>query len=258
MLIRKWITHWLSLYIFRKGAWTIDESTKSQNFGLIIDCLKTSVNEDYIDKNMVNNIQNGIYRVQWAKWLTISFLVILVVVETFQIFVKSFKSRIWSFFSFQNIVEITIMIATAVFLWIAPTNIVYAGHIGGWALFLGWMNFTAYLCQISSAGKAIYSSIYVTKKIIAIMFLFFPSLLGFTCAFHFFLHGNPQFHEFKAAFLKVMLMMLGEYDYEDNFAFTVVHDFGGRNWSLHVSIQCMHEILKWTSIGLYFSCSLFY
>ena len=211
--------------------------TKSQNFGLIIDCLKTSVNEDYIDKNMVNNIQNGIYRVQWARWLTIFFLVILVVIETFQIFAKSFKNRIWSYFSFQNIVEIGIMIATVVFLWIAPSNIVYAGHIGGWALFLGWMNFTAYLCQISSAGKAIYSSIYVTKKIIKTLVVFVPSLAGFTCAFHFFLHGNQQFHEFRAAFLKVLIMMLGEYDYEDNFAWTVVYGFGGRNYSLHVSIQ---------------------
>ena len=185
---------------------------------------------------MGKRIQNGIYRVQWARWLTIFFLVILVVIETFQIFAKSFKNRIWSYFSFQNIVEIGIMIATAVFLWIEPTNIVYAGHIGGWTLFLGWMNFTAYLCQIySSVGKAIYSSIYVTKKIVFVLMVFVPSLLGFTCAFHFFLHGNPQFQESKAAFLKVWIMMLGEYDYEDNFGWSAVHDFGGRNGSLHVS-----------------------
>ena len=193
---------------------------------------------------MVNDIQQGIYKLGWAKWFTSFTLVILVVIEIMQIFAKSFKNRICSYLSLQNFVEICIMITTGIFLCVAPTNAEWAGHIGGWSLFFGWMNFTAYLCQISSVGKAIYSSIYVTKKIMFVLVVFLPSLIGFTCAFHFFLHGNPQFHEFKAAFLKVMLMMLGEYDYEDNFAFTVVHDFGGRNWSLHVSIQCMHEILK--------------
>ena len=205
---------------------------------------------------MVKNIQQGIYKLEWARWLTIFSLVILLVIETMQIFAKSFKNRICSYLSLQNIVEIGIMITTVIFLWVAPTDIEWAGHIGGWTLFFGWMNFTAYLCQISSVGKAIYSSIYVTKKIIIIMILFFPSLVGFTCAFHFFLHGNPQFHEFKAAFLKVLIMMLGEYDYEDNFAWTVVHDFGGRNYSLHVSIQCMIHFAINFNIFIFISVAL--
>ena len=177
-------------------------------------------------------------------------------IEVIQILAKSFKKRLWSYFSFQNIVEICIMITTVVFLWIAPTDIEWAGHIGGWTLFFGWMNFTAYLCQISSVGKAIYSSIYVTKKIIKTLVVFVPSLIGFTCAFHFFLHGNQQFHEFRAAFLKVLIMMLGEYDYEDNFAWTVVYGFGGRNYSLHVSIQW--HILQWISLIFHFSSFLSY
>ena len=203
---------------------------------MIVECLKTSENACK-DEDMVKDIQNGIYKLEWARWLTIFTLIILMGIEVIQILAKSFKKRLWSYFSFQNIVEICIMITTVVFLWIAPTDIEWAGHIGGWTLFFGWMNFTAYLCQISSVGKAIYSSIYVTKKIIKTLVVFVPSLIGFTCAFHFFLHGNQQFHEFRAAFLKVLIMMLGEYDYEDNFAWTVVYGFGGRNYSLHVSIQ---------------------
>ena len=59
--------------------------------------------------------------------------------------------------------------------------------------------------------------------------IFIPSLVGFTAAFHFFLHGNEHFHDFLRSFLKVIVMMLGELDFADHFLYSEVNGLGGRN-----------------------------
>ena len=131
-------------------------------------------------------------------------------------------------------VEWVIMILTMAFLYYAPRNMEAAGHVGGWALFLAWMDFTAYLSQMSTFGRTIYSSIYVSKKVFKSLLIFFPSMIAFTTAFHFFLHGNDQFHSFGDSFLKTIITMIGEYDYEDNFSFDATHQVGGRKFSIQV------------------------
>ena len=135
-------------------------------------------------------------------------------------------------------IELLIMFMTVAFLHYAPLDIEKAGHIGGWALFLAWMDFTAYLSQMSTFGRTIYSSIYVSKKVFKSLLIFLPSLIGFTSAFHFFLHGNDQFQSFFDSFLKVVIMMIGEYEFEGNFSFDETRKVGGRN----VSIQFMFVI----------------
>ena len=163
------------------------------------------------------------------------FLIGLLVIELCQICAKIFKERFRSYVTLQNIVEILLIIATFIFLSYAENDIEFGGHLGGWILFGSWINFTTYLCQISTFGRAIYSSLYVTKKIANSLIIFIPSLVGFTAGFHFFVHGNDNFRDFTRAYLKVLVMMLGEYDYEDNFSYTKGLETGGRNFSLQVN-----------------------
>ena len=155
-------------------------------------------------------------------------------IEFAQMGAKKLKGRFRSYFTIQNMTEVLIMMSTVAFLHFAPNDIERGGHIGGWLLFFAWINFTTYLCQVSSFGRAIYSSLYVTKKIGSSLVIFIPSLVGFTAGFHLFLNGNDNFHDFFRAYLKVLVMMLGEYDYEDNFSYSMGLEVGGRNFSLQV------------------------
>ena len=173
-----------------------------------------------------------------ARYSTMVSLAIMVMIEVSQWVVKAMNNRLRSYFCLQNMIELLIMFMTVAFLHYAPLDIEKAGHIGGWALFLAWMDFTAYLSQMSTFGRTIYSSIYVSKKVFKSLLIFLPSLIGFTSAFHFFLHGNDQFQSFFDSFLKVVIMMIGEYEFEGNFSFNETRKVGGRN----VSIQFMFVI----------------
>ena len=225
----------MDVSIFRKRSWKVRDEHESDQFNTIVECLESVKAEAKgITQDLIDEIDEGLNKLHWARAMAMFSLVILLLIEAFQFTCKLFKKRIRTYFGLQNIMEILIMVASLAFLCLAPTSIEWAGHLGGWILFFGWMNFTAYLCQISSAGRNLYSSIYVSKKILKTFLLFVPSLIGFTCAFHFFLNGNLQFQTFRNAFLKTLIMMLGEYDYEDNFSLNSVDDFGGRNYSLQV------------------------
>ena len=173
-----------------------------------------------------------------ARYSTMVSLAIMVMIEVSQWVVKAMNNRLRSYFCLQNMIELLIMCMTVACSHYAPLDIDKAGHIGGWALFLAWMDFTAYLSQMSTFGRTIYSSIYVSKKVFKSLLIFLPSLIGFTSAFHFFLHGNDQFQSFFDSFLKVVIMMIGEYEFEGNFSFDETRKVGGRN----VSIQFMFVI----------------
>ena len=169
-----------------------------------------------------------------ARYSTMVSLAFIVLIEVVQLVAKAMKKRLRSYVGLQNMTEILIMFMTVAFLHYAPQDIEMAGHIGGWALFLAWMDFTAYLAQMSTFGRTIYSSIYVSKKVCKSLLIFLPSLIGFTTAFHLFLHGNDQFQSFFDSFLKVVIMMIGEYEFEDNFSFDETRKAGGRSFSIQL------------------------
>ena len=232
------------LRICRKKSWRSGKEHKEGISGLyddpdslekIIECYSKALKNETFDNKMTSNIRINIDRLKQTKAAIIGTLIILALIEIAQCLGKRYKKRFWkSYISFQNFVEVSVILGTIFFLWKSPSDIESAGHIGGWTIFFAWMNFTAYLCQISRFGRAIYSSLHVTKKIMKALIIFIPSLVGFTAAFHMFLHGNEHFHDFLRSFLKVIVMMLGEYEFEDNFTYTKVQDFGGRGISLQL------------------------
>ena len=230
----------------RKKSWrTSDQSNEfsgisgasddPDNFTTIIECFNRAVTNwtrDGKNTELVTNISTKLRRLDQTEYAIIGMLAILIAIEISQFAAKKLQHRTRSYFSFQNILEILIIIGTICYLQVAPKDIELGGHIGGWTVFFAWMNFTAYLCQVLRFGRAIYSSIHVTKKILKALFAFIPSLVGFASAFHFFLHGNDQFHDFSRSILKVVVMMLGEYDFEGNFTYTDSQNFGGRGFSV--------------------------
>ena len=199
------------------------------SFEAITDCLEKSNH-----LHAYKNIRYGLQMLDIARYSTMVSLAFIFLIEVAQLVAKVMKNRLRSYLSLQNTIELLILFMTAAFLHYAPQDIEKAGHIGGWALFLAWMDFTAYLSQMSTFGRTIYSSIYVSKKVCKSLLIFLPSLIGFTTAFHLFLHGNDQFQSFFDSFLKVVIMMIGEYEFEDNFSFDETRNKGGRNGSIQV------------------------
>ena len=191
------------------------------NFTTILDCLK--------DEDGINQ-----YYASW--YLTVTVVVLFGILELQQLIKKSYKEgNPWSYCSFQNITECVLLIATTLFLLYSPTHVELAGHLSGWILFLGWSNFTFYIGKLSRLGRIFFNSLLLAKETLKTMLIFLPSLFGFTCAFHIFLHGNAQFYDLPRSITKVFIMFTGEYEFESNFNYDVVKTIGGRNISLQVN-----------------------
>ena len=134
---------------------------------------------------------------------------------------------------------------TVAFLILAPNNTELAGHFLGWTLFFGYMDITLLWAYNRWFGKYIYMTFHVIKAMLKSLIVYSPCFLAFAFAFHCFLFGadNRIFHTSRSSLLKVMVMTLGEFDFDENFLPDVVKEAGGRNWSTQVKYYLF--ILLW-------------
>ena len=58
--------------------------------------------------------------------------------------------------------------------------------------------------------------------------------MAFASAFHCFLYGDPVFESWVSSALKVLTMVIGEYEFDSHFVYSAVKDNGGRNISIQV------------------------
>ena len=51
------------------------------------------------------------------------------------------------------------------------------------------------------------------------------------------MYGDPIFRSYTDGILKVVVMMIGEFDFEDHFEWYKVRELGGRQFSVQVNSQ---------------------
>ena len=87
----------------------------------------------------------------------------------------------------------------------------------------------------------------VSKEIAKTLVVFAPSMAAFVFAFNMLYQANPIFHDLKSTLVKILVMMQGEFDFNDDLTTRKVKEHGGRNRSIQVnSIKVLFTILiKW-------------
>ena len=83
-------------------------------------------------------------------------------------------------------------------------------------------------------GQHIFMSLGVMKAVGCNILIYIPSLIAFSSAFHCFLFGDPVFDSWVSSALKVLTMMIGEYEFDSHFVYSEVQKNGGRNISIQV------------------------
>ena len=156
---------------------------------------------------------------QATKVLSLGLLVTLFVLEIFD-----FLSKPFEYFTKQNMTEFLLISVTTAFFAVQyneKTQEYKSGaqeHLLGWALFLGWFNFTIFLApRFDNLGRAFHLSLHAMANVAWYMLVNIPALIAFSLAFHCFLSQNPGFKESYTSLIKTLTMMIGEYDYEANF-----------------------------------------
>ena len=142
--------------------------------------------------------------------------------------------------SMENYLQLFIYFLTTTFICIAPFHTVLANHVVAWAVFFSWLNVTQLIGRIDFFGRVIFMAFDVSKEIAKTLIVFTPSIAAFIFAFNMMFQADPVFHGEINTMVKILVMMQGEFDFDDNLSYQKVVENGGRN----VSIQVKYTHLK--------------
>ena len=177
-----------------------------------------------------------------ATWILLG---LLIVWEFFQFLSKILTWEVREYLtSWQNACELTLFSLSIAFFYFEEKelkDVKRSGiqeHLLGWALYLAWLNLTIFLGRFDLFGKHIYRSWHVLKNVAVSMIVYIPVIMAFATGFHCFLKNNSVFEGPIASFLKVLTMVLGEFDFQDNFVYDEVKKVHGSN----ISVQFMFVV----------------
>ena len=179
---------------------------------------------------------------RYSSW---GILVILTGIEMLQFIMKLVTKELWEYLSKQNICEVLMLSFGQAFFVVQYNDLKMSTqslternqlkrHLFGWTLFLAWINLTIFLGRFDIFGKHIYRSWHVMKNVAWSLMVYIPIIVAFACAFHVFLMYNEIFQGSVASILKVLTMILGEFDFGDNFVYDKVDQLDGSNWSVQI------------------------
>ena len=197
-----------------------------------------------IQEDCVGKIES-MYKI--TRFATLILLGLLILWEFFQFLSKLLTNEIGEYLtSWQNACELTMFSLSIAFFVLEHLEMEDVGirfkmegsglqeHLLGWALYLAWLNLTIFLGRFDLFGKHIYRSWHVLKNVAVSMVVYIPILMAFATGFHCFLKNHPTFEGSVASFLKVLTMVLGEFDFEDNFVYDKVKQIHGSNISVQI------------------------
>ena len=166
--------------------------------------------------------------------------------EMLQLLSKVIDKEVWEYCTRQNMIEAVMLIVAIAFFviqFIEDQSTSFQSqktgaqeHLLGWALFLAWIDLTIFLARFDVFGKPIYLSWHVLNNVAWSMIVYIPTVIAFSAGFHCFLKSNAVFEGRWSSIVKTLTMLLGEYDFEDNFLYDVVKKNMDSNFSVQVGI----------------------
>ena len=198
-----------------------------------LQCDDPKINENCQKESYMLKL-NMIYNM--TRYFSWGLLMVLIVMEILQFVSKVLTLEVKEYFTKQNMIEVAMLVTTLAFFIVQFIDDEYwlLEHLLGWALFLSWMDLTLFLARFDLFGKHIYLSWHVLKKVGWSLVVYVPSVIAFSMAFHAFLRRNEIFQGSTASIIKTLTMLLGEFDFADNFLFDKVKKDGDSNFSVQV------------------------
>ena len=164
------------------------------------------------------------------------FLVILFIREILEFITRGPRQYLTSK---ENYLQVVIYIFTVAFIVTVPGHIVAANHLVAWAVFLEYLNLTQLFGRIDFFGRGIFMAFDVSKEIGKTLLVFAPSITAFILAFNMMFQADPVFKGLPNTSVKILVMMQGEFDFDDNLSYQKVNEEGGRNRSIQVIYYCI-------------------
>ena len=152
-----------------------------------------------------------------TRYVSIIFIAILFLWEIHEIILSWINEKqLVNYLTTLNNYTDWIILCTSTSFFIFGETTEAGGHILGWSLFFIYMDVTLHLAHNRWIGQYIYMALCIIKSMGLSLIIFLPTFCGFAFAFHsFILEGI--FRTSVLAFFKTNLMLLGEFDFNDDF-----------------------------------------
>ncbi len=118
---------------------------------------------------------------------------------------------------FENLMEAVTILLTLLYLSITFYEMTAAIHLATWGLLFAWIEMTLLIGRIPSIGIFIYMSVTVMNTLFVFLLIFASPLFSFAIIFHLLLPSKNVFDNPWISSIKVLTMMIGEFDLSSYF-----------------------------------------
>jgi len=130
----------------------------------------------------------------------------------------------------ENLMEIAVIVCSVSYLIVAAFSFQGTDSIeqvlGAIALFLGWIEMTMLIGRFPSIGIYTYMSTQVIQQLLTFFSVYFTTLIAFALCFSILLPRSKAFENPLSSLVKVLVMMIGEFDYNESFTWDAVAESG--------------------------------
>lgn len=135
--------------------------------------------------------------------------------------------------SMENVYEVIAISSSWIYLILVLFSDVELGLTFGaekafaaMAIFFAWIKMTFMIGSLPAVGIYASMSITVVKDLLNFFAVFLTTLIAFAFALHILLPKHPVFKNPFTSFLKILVMLIGEIDFNDTFTIENVEEFG--------------------------------
>lgn len=202
----------LSAYVLMALAHNCYNSGRAASNSTMITDSETQLCQD---KSVIAEFLRRNYLVTEVTWFTLVFFTLCECLRKFSGF-AAYSSLKQYLLQMENIIEWFVIVSVFVISCIyAGRTYTWQNHVGAFAVLLGWVNLMVMIGQLPVLGSyvAMYTS--VQKEFAKLFAAYLCLLIGFTISFCVIFPMSDAFGNPFVGFMKVLVMMTGELDFED-------------------------------------------
>ena len=177
-------------------------------------------NKDYTYEDMFPAHNQYLINSRWSTIISTALCLFVELTELNEMKIKNY------FFQKSNIFDMLLYITTIILLFSPqidlPFKYCHSVYCWKWptAAFLltaAWLNFLRYLRFFSSYGIILKMFIKISKEVLKLSLMLMIFILAFSFSFYITLIDQNQFSKFGWAYLKTVMMSIGEFEFDDVF-----------------------------------------
>ncbi len=131
----------------------------------------------------------------------------------------------------ENLMELAVILCSVTYLILVaifslPSTDNVEQVFGAMTLFLGWIEMTMLMGRFPSIGIYTYMSTQVIQQLLTFFSVYITTLVAFALCFNVLLPRSQAFGNPAMSLVKVLVMMIGEFDYSESFTWNAVTETG--------------------------------